>query len=91
MQLVASEQFIEWNRKGGLRTGITQRPETHEISLLEPDAEQMIPDAEPNGNRIRLAIDVMMALQSDDSKDVLPTLTETSWDYASGRDSTDET
>ncbi|SME94568.1 hypothetical protein [Pseudobacteriovorax antillogorgiicola] len=82
-QLVTNEQFVEWNAKGGLRTGSTQTREDSEGGLLEPAAELMIPDESPSLSRLRLATDIMMALSSEDSKEILPTLTEKPWDYGS--------
>ena len=87
-QLVASEQYIEWNRSGGLRTGVTQAASPD--NSQDPTEELMIPDESPNPERIRLATDVMMALLSNDSKEVLPTLTEKSWDYESESTNTDD-
>ena len=89
-QLIVLDKFIEWNESGGLRTGITQTQNNSVLNPLESLDEQLVPDDAPNPEKIRLATDILAAIASEDSKDVISTLMEEPWDYESKSTKTDE-
>ncbi|MDQ3234578.1 MAG: hypothetical protein M3Q07_22470 [Pseudobdellovibrionaceae bacterium] len=75
-QLIADNHIVEWSSVHGLKTGCIKHNNRTELGILEPGEAFKVMDPEADAQRVRLALDVMIALPFPERSDLVKTLDE---------------
>ena len=82
-QLIFNQHFVEWDEHSGFSTGITQKESQFDALLEIPNNETLVKHDHISQTCLQFAIDLLMALNNHDAKDILPILTEELWHFES--------
>ncbi|MFW7380488.1 MAG: hypothetical protein ACOH5I_16870 [Oligoflexus sp.] len=75
-QLICGDQYVEWHSHNGFSSGTIRQDGSSGSGILKSTEELMVRDSDLNDDRLRFAMDLIMAFRYDEKHELMDTLVQ---------------